>query len=123
MNSWNAMEFFKLERYDRALNEFKEYLEIYFNGIHRAEAYKKIAEIYIKKYDYQKAANAYTSLYYEAGDTEDGLDAYFQAGICYKKMGMDDKAKNIFEKLYREHPGTSAAQKAEMQLELLKLEN
>ena len=43
----NAMEFYKLERFDRALAEFYEYLEIYYDGIHRSESYRKIAEIYI----------------------------------------------------------------------------
>ncbi|HOK00924.1 MAG TPA: tetratricopeptide repeat protein [Spirochaetota bacterium] len=123
MKFQNGLEFFNLERYDRALNEFKEYLEIYYGGSHRAEAYRKIAEIYIKKYDYQRAVNAYISLYQEYGDTEEGLDAYFQAGVCYRKMGMDEKAKSIFEQIFKEYPGTSAAQKAEMQLELLKIEN
>ncbi len=119
----NAIEFFKLERYDRALAEFHEYLEIYYDGIHRSESYRKIAEIYIRKYNYQKAIEAYSSLYQEFSGTDEGIDAYFQAGVCYKKMGFDSKAEAIFRYIIENHQGTTAAYNSEIQLDLLKMEN
>ncbi|HOP30564.1 MAG TPA: tetratricopeptide repeat protein [Spirochaetota bacterium] len=119
----NALGFYKLEKYDRALNEFYEYLEIYYDGIHRSEALRKIAEIHIKNFNYQKAIEAYSRLYQEFSGTEEGLDAYFQAGICYKKMGFDIKAETIFKYILANHPGTSAAYNSEIQLELLRMEN
>ena len=117
----NGMEFYKLEKFDRALNEFNEYIEIYYNGIHRNEALKKIAEIHIKLFDYQKAINAYRMLYQEFSSTEEGMNAYFQIGVCYKKMGFDLKAENIFRNIIQDHPGTTAAYNSEIQLELLKI--
>lgn len=123
MKFTNAIEFYKLERYDRALNEFYEYLEIYYDGIHRSEAFRKVAEIHIKKFNYQKAIEAYNNLYQEFSGTDEGLDAYFQAGVCYKKMGFDSKAEAIFKYIMMNHPGTSAAYNAEIQLDLLKMEN
>lgn len=114
-------EFFRLEKYDFALNELYEYLEIYYNGTHRGDAYKKIAEIYIKFYDYQKAADIYKKLYEELSNTEEGLDAYFRAGLCYLKMGFDNKAEAIFQSIIQEHPGTTAAKNAQIQLELIKI--
>ncbi|HNX25476.1 MAG TPA: hypothetical protein PKG60_15620, partial [Spirochaetota bacterium] len=84
MKFQNGMEFYKLEKFDRALNEFNEYIEIYFDGIHRNEALKKIAEIHIRFFDYQKAIEAYRTLYQEYSSTDEGIDAYFQIGICYK---------------------------------------
>jgi TolA-binding protein len=117
----NSMEFYKLGKYERALNEFNEYIEIFFDGIHRSEALKKIAEIYIRYFEYQKAIDAYKTLYQEFSSTEDGINAYFQIGICYKKMGFDSKAEEIFRYIIAEHSGTSTAYNAEIQLELLKI--
>ncbi|MCL1865203.1 MAG: tetratricopeptide repeat protein [Spirochaetes bacterium] len=117
----NSMEFYKLGKFDRALSEFNEYIEIFFDGVHRSEALKKIAEIYIRFFEYQKAIEAYKKLYQEFSTTEDGIDAYFQIGICYKKMGFDLKAEEIFKYIIAEHPGTSAGYNAEIQLELLKI--
>jgi hypothetical protein len=36
-------------------------------------------------------------------------------------MGFDSKAEEIFKYIIAEHPGTSAAYNAEIQLELLKI--
>ena len=121
MKFQNGLEFYKLEKYDRALSEFNEYIEIYYDGIHRGEALKKIAEIYIKFFNYQKAIDAYRILYQEFSSTDEGIDAYFQIGICYKKMGFDSKAEAIFKYIIDEHPGTSAAYNSEIQLDLLKI--
>lgn len=123
MKFTNAMGFYKLEQYDRALNEFYEYIEIYYDGIHRSEAFRKIADIYIKKFNYQKAIEAYNSIYQEFSGSDEGLDAYFQTGVCYKKMGFDSKAEVIFKNILTSHPGTSAAYNSEIQLELLRMEN
>jgi len=121
MKFQNGMEFYKLEKFDRALNEFNEYIEIYFDGIHRNEALKKIAEIHIKLFDYQKAIESYRILYQEYSSTDEGIDAYFQIGVCYKKMGFDAKAEEIFKYIVEEHQGTSAAYNAGIQLDLLKI--
>lgn len=119
----NAISFYKLEKYDRALNEFYEYIEIYYDGIHRNEAFRKIAEIHIRNFNYQKAIEAYNSIYQEFSGTDEGLDAYFQTGVCYKKMGFDTKAESIFKYIMANHPGTTAAYNSEIQLELLRMEN
>lgn len=121
MKFQNGMEFYKLEKFDRSLSEFNEYIEIYYDGIHRNEALKKIAEIHIRFFDYQKAIDAYRMLYQEFSSTDEGIDAYFQIGICYKKMGFDSKAEGIFKYIVEEHPGTTAAYNSEIQLDLLKI--
>lgn len=114
-------EFYRLERYDLALNELYEYLEIYYDGTHRGEAYRKIADIHIKQYNYQKAVEIYRRLYEEFSSTDEGIDGYFQMGICYLKMGYDSKAEAIFKSIMQEHPGSTGAANAEIQLELLKI--
>jgi TolA-binding protein len=115
--------FFSLNKYEKALQEFSEYLEIYYNGNHRHEAYKKIAEIYILSFDYQKAADKYKSLYEEFSSSEDGLEGYFKAGICYQKMGYDEKAKEIFAEIQTNYPESSYARQSQAQLDLIKILN
>jgi TolA-binding protein len=114
-------EFYRLEKYDLALNELYEYLEIYYDGAHRGEAYRTIADIHIKQYNYQRAVEVYRRLYEEFSSTDEGIDGYFQMGICYLKMGYDSKAEAIFRSIIQEHPGTTGAANAEIQLELLKI--
>jgi TolA-binding protein len=121
MKYQNGVEFMKINDYDRALNEFNEYLEIYIHGIHRGKAYGNIAEIYISRFDFQRAIKAYMGIYREYSYTEEGIEAYFQAGISYKKMGFDSKAAEIFRHIIEEHPGTGAAYNAGIQLELIKI--
>lgn len=114
-------EFYRLEKYDLALNELYEYLEIYYDGTHRGEAYRTIADIHIKQYNYQRAVEVYRRLYEEFSSTDEGIDGYFRMGICYLKMGYDSKAEAIFRSIIQEHPGTTGAANAEIQLELLKI--
>jgi TolA-binding protein len=121
MKYQNGVEFMKINDYSRALNEFNEYLEIYINGMHRGKAYRNIAEIHISRFDFQRAIKAYMGIYQEYSYTEEGIDAYFQAGVSYKKMGYDRKAGDIFRHIVEEHPGTSAAYNAGIQLELIKI--
>jgi len=121
MKYQNGVEFMKINDYNRALNEFNEYLEIYINGIYRAGAYRNIAEIHMSRFDFQRAIRAYMGIYQEYSYTDEGINAYFQAGVCYKKMGYDKKAGDIFRHIAEEHPGTSAAYNAGIQLELIKI--
>lgn len=121
MKYQNGLEFMKINDYSRALNEFNEYLEIFIHGIHRSSVYRKIAEIHISRFDYQKAIKAYEGIYQEYSHSDEGINAYFEAGICYKKMGYDSKAGEIFRFIISEHPGTSAAYNSEIQLDIIKI--
>lgn len=117
----SGMMFMSLNKYDKAMQEFSEYLEIYYNGNHRHEAYKKIAEIYISSFDYQKAADKYKLLYEEFSSSEDGLEGYFKSAICYQKMGYDDKAKDIFSEIQSNYPESAYARQSQAQLDLMKI--
>ncbi len=117
----NGVQFLSLENEERALNEFKEYLEIYINGTHRHEAYLQIAGIYFKSFEYQKAVRVYTSLYEEFSNSEFGVEAYYMTGICYRKMGFDLMAADIFKKIQENHPGSAFAYKSRVQMDILKI--
>lgn len=117
----NAMDFIRLARPQKALQELQEYLEIYSRGAHRDEAYRQIALIYCENFDYLKAVSAYRNLYQEYGGSESGIGAYFNMGMCYRKMGYREKARRVFEDIVRDYPASSYARQAETQIELVKI--
>lgn len=115
----NGMLFFKMKEYDRALVEFNEYLEIYINGIHRKEAYRNVGKIHFDRMDYTSASKAYISLSEEFNHTEEGVEAYYNLGICNSKMGYDAKALEIFKAIIEEYPDSNYAYQAKIQIEVL----
>jgi len=117
----NANILLKLGRQKVAMEEFNEYLEIYSQGNHRKEALKKIAKIYNLDFQYVKALKVYLSLYEEFSFSEDGVFAYFNAAICYDKMGYTDKAVNIYKEIIKNYSNSTYAHKAMIQLDLLNI--
>jgi TolA-binding protein len=117
----NGVQFIKLNRLDKALQVLQEYLEIFYNGIHRQAAYSHIAEIYFTKMDYPGAIKHFQALHEEFGNSEGGIEAYFRIGICYKKMGYEIKAGEIFKEIIEDHPDSSFAYQSQLQMELLSI--
>jgi len=115
----NGLQFIHLKKPDKAVNELNEYLEIYNNGIHRNEAYRLIAEIYLEQFEYQRAIHNYRLLYEEFSNTDDGVYAFYQIGLCYKKMGYDEKAADVFQSILSDHPDSVYAAQAKIQIDLL----
>ncbi len=117
----NARYFFEMRLYDRALERMNEYLEIHIDGIHRKEAYMAIADIHYRRFDYRKAARAYTGLYEEFSGSDEGIQGYLNAGICHDKMGNGRKARGIFNAIIEDHPDSRQAAMARTQLEIMDL--
>ncbi|MBN2159279.1 MAG: tetratricopeptide repeat protein [Spirochaetes bacterium] len=117
----NGMSFINLKMYDKAIETFNEYLEIYYNGNHRHEAYRQLAGIYFGRLEYLKAIDNYRALYEEFSNTESGIEAYYNVGICYNKMGNDKKAAEIFNDIIESHPDSSYVQQAKLQLDLMNI--
>jgi TolA-binding protein len=117
----NASQFYKLKKFDIALELFTEYLEIYLNGVHRKEAFKKVALIYFEQFNYIKSIKALNLLYEEYNNSEEGIEAYFMTGICYQKMGFLDNAKQVFKTLMEEHPESNFAYQSKVKLDLIEI--
>jgi len=117
----NARHFYEMRLYDKAMAEMNEYLEIHINGLHRKEAYMTIADIHYRRFDYRRAARTYTGLYEEFSGTDEGIQAYLNAGICHDKMGNGRKARDIFNSIIEDHPDSRQATMARTQLEIMEL--
>lgn len=114
----NAYQFYRLEQYDKALILLQEYLEVYEDGSHRETAFDYLAGIYFMRYDYRKALKTYLAHFEEFSDTEEGVRAYYNAGICYRKMGMKNEAENVFNTIINEYSAFQSAADARMQLDV-----
>ncbi|MBN2080288.1 MAG: tetratricopeptide repeat protein [Spirochaetes bacterium] len=115
----NGLEFMKLRMTEKALETFNEYLEIYQQGVHRHEAHKLIADIYFSNIEYLKALRHYRTLYEEYSTSESGIEGYFNTGVCYDKMGYEEKAVEVFNDIIAHHPDSIFARHAQLQLDLL----
>lgn len=114
----NAYQFYRLEQYDKALILLQEYLEVYEDGSHRETAFDYLAGIYFMRYDYRKALKFYLAHFEEFSDTEEGVRAYYNAGICYRKMGMKSDAEKVFNTIISEYSAFQSASDARMQLDV-----
>jgi TolA-binding protein len=108
----NGLQFYTLGMEHKALEEFKEYLEIFINGTHRKEAHSYIAKIYFDRQEYPLSIKANRSLFEEYSHSEEGIEAYFQIGLCYQKMGNNRKAGEIFNTIIRDYPDSNYAYRA-----------
>jgi TolA-binding protein len=117
----NGYRFIELGRYNKALEELNEYLEIYLYGIHRDEAYSNIARIHFIRLDYQKAAGTYGQLFEEFSNSDSGIEGYYNMGVCYQKMGYNRRAAEIFRDIVRNYPESTMTGKAKIQVDLLKI--
>ena len=117
----NGFQFYTLGMEQKALEEFKEYLEIFINGTHRKEVYSYIAKIYFDRQEYPLSIKANRSLFEEYSHSEEGVAAYFQIGICYQKMGNSKKAGEIFKTIIRDYPDSNYAYRARIYSDIAEL--
>lgn len=116
-----AEAFIELGKKDIALSRLQEYLEIYHDGVYRDRAMGYMAAIYYERYRYMKAASIYSDLYEEFSTTDRGIEGYYRAGLCYRRMGKYGEAQRIFEQIVNEHPGSAQASRARLQMQVLEL--
>jgi TolA-binding protein len=117
----NALQFYNLRDEHRALQEFHEYLEIFLNGAHRNEAYRYIARIHFDRFEYDKSVRAYSAIYEDSTGTEEGVEAYYRAAICYQKMGDGLQAHRIYQSIIEQYPYSNFAYLSKIQMDLMKI--
>lgn len=119
----NAYHFVVLKKNKKAIQELHEYLEIYTSGIHRHEAFLALANIHFSQFEYYKAIHMYKRLYEEFSSQDEGVHAFYYIGICYKKMGYNLKAVQVFKDIIKNHPSSHYAYKAKLQLDVIGILN
>jgi len=117
----NAKLFISLGLPQKAIVQLNEYLEIYNKGLHRSEALSLLAKIYCDRFDYQRGIRIYKKQFEEFSNSDDGIAAFFQIGVCYSKMGYDAKAEDVFKRIIKEYPSSIYSGQARVQLDLMNI--
>lgn len=112
----DAVALVELDQTDKAFKLLHEYLEIFPRGVHRHSAYRYIAEIYRDRFDYLRAADTYLKIFEEFSPDEKAVAAYYEAGVCYSKMGYDSRASRIFTDILEKWPDSPQAARARTRL-------
>ena len=93
----NAYQLYKIKRTGQALMLFGEYLELYAEGAHRKDVLRHMGDIYLSRNDYPRAIKYFSLLYEEFANDDEGVGGYYQTGICFSRMGKQEKAIEIFK--------------------------
>ena len=117
----NGLQFYTLKNEEKAIEEFREYLEIFINGIHRKEAHAYIAKIYFDRQEYPLSIKANRSLFEEYSHSEEGIEAYFHIGLCHQKMGNHRKAQEVFRTIIRDYPDSNQAYRARIYADIAEI--
>lgn len=97
---------FQAKDYSKAINYFSEYETE--DAIFAARALACIADCYVELGDYEKAYENYTAAVAKA-DNEFASEYAFRAGLVAEKLGMKDKALNMYKVVKDNYPASPRA--------------
>lgn len=109
-----ANSYYSLGNYDEALKYFSDYSGS--SKLHQSTAYAGIAACYENKSDFEKAAEYYEKASKTYNLQSQTADFLLNASINYLKMGNDDYAKTLLERIKSEYSTSSAAREVEKYL-------
>ncbi len=115
-----AFNLLKQGQHDKAIKQFRAFLQKYPSSDLADNAQYWIGEAYYAKRDFKSALKEYKALlkkYPASGKTSHAL---LKIGYCYDELGQKDFAQGELEDLIARYPGTSAASLAEERLYLIR---
>ena len=68
-----------------------------------------IGDFYLRRDEYQSAANRYRSVLNEFPGLGLDAEALYKLGVCYSYMNREDEAQSIFEVILNNYPGSDVA--------------
>ena len=107
-------------RYERAITEFRSFLDFYPAGTLASDAYYWLGESYYVVRDFSAAEQIFLALGSRYPDSEKIPDALLKLGYLYAETGQINKARQVLQKLTVSYPESQAANLAEKQLRLLR---
>jgi tetratricopeptide (TPR) repeat protein len=113
--------YYQQGEYADARHYFEEFVDDYSgSNILLASGCAGLAACLEMNKEYEKAAELYQKAADLAGDFPESDNYTYLAGICYKKIGKNDQAKNQFQKIIQNSDTGSRVKDAELELVLLK---
>ena len=104
------------EQYQRAVNEFDQYLSMYPNGRFVTNAYYWKGQAYVNLSMLSEARDAFEVIVNQYPDGRKVDDAMYSLGTVYDKLGNIDRARQLLRQVQSRYPNTSAANLADIYL-------
>ena len=102
------------EQYQRAVNEFDQYLSMYPNGRFVTNAYYWKGQAYVNLSMLNEARDAFEVIVTQYPDGRKVDDAMYSLGTVYDKLGNVDRARQLLRQVQSRYPNTSAANLADI---------
>jgi tetratricopeptide (TPR) repeat protein len=99
----------KSRRYKDARSSFEELLSRYPESALALDAHVGIGDSYLLEDDNGKAHKVYSEVLEKFPQSKNISWVYYKLGVCYKKMGSDDRARQYFGKVKDYSPGSFEA--------------
>lgn len=112
-----AMGDYMNQRYDSAIEGFREVIQAYPTAPDAANAQFGIGESFYQKKDCRSAIPEYQKFvdtYKESDRRHEGL---FMLGVCYSDLNQRTNAQRAFERVIKEHPASASAMMATQRLQ------
>lgn len=104
------------EQYQRAVNEFDQYLRLYPDGRFVTNAYYWKGQAYVNLSMLNDARDAFETVVTEYPDGRKVDDAMYSLGTVYDKLGNTSRAQQLLRQVQSRYPNTSAANLADIYL-------
>lgn len=104
------------EQYQRAVNEFDQYLSLYPTGRFVTNAYYWKGQAYVNLSMLNEARDAFEVIVTQYPDGRKVDDAMYSLGTVYDKLGNFDRARQLLRQVQSRFPNTSAANLADIYL-------
>lgn len=115
-----ALREFGEGRYPQAINNFRQFLQMYPASPLASEAQYWLGESYYVVQDYDAARESFINLGLRYPNSERLPDALLRLGYVYEMTGDINRAREVLQKLLQVYPDTQAAGLARQRLLLLR---
>jgi tol-pal system protein YbgF len=112
-----AMGDYMSQRFDNAIEGFREVIQMYPTAPDAANAQYQIGEAFYQKKDCRSAIPEYQKFVDTYKDSDRRHDGLFMLGVCYSDLNQRTNAQRAFERVIKEHPTSTSALMATQRLQ------
>lgn len=102
-----AYNLVKARQFDKAVPAFKQFLEVYPQGDYAGNAYYWLGELYVLENDFTASQMSMEALIAQFPEHRKVPDAYYKLAKLYKRLGDDEKAQSMAQKVITDYSGKS----------------
>ncbi|WP_408611907.1 tetratricopeptide repeat protein [Leptospira ainazelensis] len=111
-----AEEAYKDRKFHRSIEEIKSFLILFPSSKFKSKAYQVLKNNYSRLGRPEKILEISLQQYAEEPTSNQGLNAFFEAGKLYLEIGEEIKAKEVFKSICTQSFSRELAEKASLEL-------